>query len=419
MTSVLARARAFGLAALICSLLTLAWAGAARAAVYWGVVDETLKSPVALVGAANLDGSAPTSNYLEALETPGSTGTACGVAVNDAYLFWAGDKGIGRVNLDGPAVPLTIVPNLWRPCGLTADQTHVYWADRNNGAIGRAGIDGSAVNPNFLNGLDRPCDVAVAGGYLYWAQRFAIGRVKLDGSEFDPNLFPGYGPSEGCGLAVRGEYAYWGAHGAITRAALDGSEIDQNFVAGATGVEGISTDATHLYWVAHSLGFPAGIGRAGLDGSNPNRTWIPPDPATALHSPMQSSLLGVAVDARPSPPPLLLPERPVYFGKAKHDAKAGSVIVDVWVPDWGTLAVTAPGLRARVVADSLPHPNRGGALRWRVTLKPLKGRAGKRVRTQLKNKGVAAVTVSATFTTARTNPVSAVRKLKLRKQVKR
>jgi len=404
--------------ALAMLILCTGVAGNAAAALYWGVFDGKINAPVATVGAANLDGSGATSNYLADLPTPGSTGTTCGVAVNDAYLVWAGERGIGRVNLDGPAAPTTIVPNLLRPCGLTVDQTHVYWGNYYNGTIGRARLDGSEVNPAFVSGVSRPCDVAVAGGYLYWAEPGRIGRVRLDGSELDQSLFPGYGPFGGCGLAVRGQYVYWGAHGSIARASLDGSELDQSFIPTVGDVEGISTDSAHLYWIDHPSRALASVGRAALDGSEPNRTWIPSDPAGFLRSD-QSNLLGIAVDARPSPPPLLLPERPLRFGKAKHDVKAGTVRLDVWVPDWGKLAVSAPGLRCKVIADSVPHPKRGGALRWRVYLKPLEGLPGRRVRAQLKNKGIAEVRVSATFTVARTNPVSAVRKLKIRKQIRR
>ena len=205
-----------------------------------------------------------------------------------------------------------------------------------------------------------------------------------------------------------------GDRGSIVRASLDGSEPDQNFIAGVGKVEGIATDSNHIYWVDYSAGALASIGRASLDGSGSDRGWIF-SPGGALLGD-QSNLLGVAVDARPSPPPLLLPERPIQFGKARHDTKAGTVVLDIWVPDWGTLAVSAPGLRAKVIADSTPHPKRGGALRWRAYLKPLKGRHGRRIRTQLKNKGAAKVAVSATFTVARTNPVGAVRKVKLRKK---
>jgi hypothetical protein len=405
--------RAFGFAAMLA--LVLAAAGSAQAAVYWGLFDGSLNLPVATVGAANLDGSGANPNYLDDLETPGATGVACGVSVTATDLYWAGDHGIGRVNLDGPAAPVTVVPGLVRPCGLTVDQSHVYWGGIQQGSIGRANLDGSEANPAFVSGLSRPCDVAVAGDYLYWAEPLGIGRVRLDGSAPQRDFLPG-GPLRGCGFAVRGEYVYWGSGESIARARLDGSEYEPDFIAATGAVEGIATDASYIYWVDHPPRALSSIGRAGLDGSQPNRAWIPADPAGFLLG-AQSNVLGVAVDARPAPPPLLHPERPIRFGRAAHDSRAGTVVLDVWVPDWGALEVTSPGLRHRVIADTNPHPARGGALRWRVHLRPLKGRGGRRIRTRLKRRGVAAVTVRATYYAERTNPVGAVRRLKLRQRV--
>ncbi len=407
------RARALGLAMTVGLLACLALAGSASAAVYWGVNEWSFQPRVAAVGAASFDGGAWTGDYLKDLESPGSTGSACGVAVTATHLFWAGDRGIGAVNLDGPAVPRTIVPNLNGPCGVETDQTHVYWADAGSGSIGRAAVDGTAVEPAFLTGLRRPCAVALSGSSLYWVEAGTIGRVNLDGSGLKRNFLPG-SPASGCALEIRGAYAYWGVGRGIARASLDGSEYDPDFVAAAEGVSDIATDASHIYWAARPSGSsPATIGRARLDGTESQPTWIP------AATEMQSSILGVAVDARPTPPPLILPGRPIRFGKAKHHTRAGTVVLDVWVPDWGTLDVGCPGLRCRVIADTTPNPEQGGYLRWRAFLKPLKGRAGLRIRNQLKRKGVASATVNATFTSKRSEPVSAVRHLKIRKQVKR
>lgn len=391
-------------------------AAPASGAVYWGAFDGSFRPPAATVGAANLDGGTPIQNYLAGLETPGSTGAACGVSVDDSYLYWAGSEGIGRVNLDGPALPVTIVPNLHRPCGLTVDHAHIYWGNFQDGAVGRANLDGSEANLSFIAGLNRPCDVAVADGHLYWAERDGIGRANLDGSEPEHN-FLSVGPLSGCAIAVRDGYLYWGENEAIARIRLNGTELDGGFIADTGEVEGIATDAGHVYWVDHPPRSLASIGRTNLDGSEPNRAWIPSDPNEFPPS-AQSNLLGVAVDGRPSPPPLLRPARPIRFGKVTHYVRSGRASIEVWVPDRGELEVSAPGLACRVISDSTPHPARGGALRWRAFLHARNGKLGKRVRAKLKRKGVVPVTLSATFSTVRTPTVGAVRRLKLRLSAK-
>lgn len=394
------------------------WPAAASAAVYWGVFDGSFKSASATVGAANLDGGGVNRTYLKGLEAPGSTGAACGVSVSDSYLYWAGAEGIGRVNLDGAATPATIVPNLHRPCGLTVDESHVYWGNSSEGSLGRANLDGTEASSSFITGLDRPCDIAVGAGHVYWMQTQGIGRANLDGSNPEPDFLP-LGVHRGCGIAIRGQYLYWGQYEAIARANLDGTERDPTFIADTGGVEGIATDAGHIYWVDMAPGGAAGIGRAELDGGEPERAWIPPDPNGFVGG-GQSNVLGVAVDARPSPPPLLL-SASLSFGRVTHFPRSGRASVEVWVPRWGDLQVSAPGLACRVIAGSVSDPSGSGPLRWRVRVRPLNGPVGKRIRAKLKRKGAVTVTLTASFNAQRTPPATATKSLRLleRKPVRR
>jgi virginiamycin B lyase len=80
-------------------------------------------------------------------------------------------------------------------------------------------------------------------------------------------------------------YVYWGngATSAVGRASLDGSAPNQSFITGATGVDGVAVDAQNIYWADTS----GTIGRANLDGTGVDQSFIPAanDPA------------GVAVDA--------------------------------------------------------------------------------------------------------------------------
>ena len=104
---------------------------------------------------------------------------------------------------------------------------------------------------------------------------------------------------------------------------------------------------SHLYWASREEGT---IGRANLDGSGVVRSWI----ATRSFN-----LGGVAVDPRPSPVPLPLPSRPVTFGKVRHDRRAGTLVLDVWVPERGDLVLRAPRLGWKVLKGPEPPS-------WRV-----------------------------------------------------
>jgi virginiamycin B lyase len=84
-------------------------------------------------------------------------------------------------------------------------------------------------------------------------------------------------------------YVYWTSHdaGFIGRANLDGTNSDQTFIVGARAPSAVAADAQHLYWTNPNRNTNT-IGRADLDGTNVTQSFI-----TGVHSPS-----GVAVDAQ-------------------------------------------------------------------------------------------------------------------------
>jgi virginiamycin B lyase len=74
-------------------------------------------------------------------------------------------------------------------------------------------------------------------------------------------------------------YVYWSVGGpdngsggtTLGRADLDGSGVTHSFSVGATNPAPLAIDATHVYWA--NAGTDS-IGRANLDGSDPDPTWI-------------------------------------------------------------------------------------------------------------------------------------------------
>lgn len=376
-------------------------AGIATAAIYWGQGS---------LGAANLDGTEPNPEYLKTSLAPTFNASAgCGVAVTPGYLYWSGWFGIGRVNLEGPAAPATIVPSPAQQCGVSTDSAGLYWANTEAGSLVRANLDGSGIDSSLVTGLDHPCGTAVGSGHLYWVDWRGIGRSNLDGSE-PQRSFLSSAPS-GCGVAVDSTYVYWSSsssdnHGAVGRARLDGSEANPTFIAGLPGhVGSVALDPGHVYWTEWHEGMVySTIGRANIDGSAANGSWITTN---------SFNLGGIAVDARPTPPPLPLPSRPIQIGQLRHNLRTGVATLDVWVPARGELTVTAPTLGWKVLKGNSP-PYLAGSFRWRLKIWPGKrGKVAERLRTELRDKGKAAVTLNLSYAEEHQLPLSAVKRVSL------
>ncbi|HXR59751.1 MAG TPA: hypothetical protein VN732_00320, partial [Solirubrobacterales bacterium] len=367
----------------------------ASAAVYWDDVGG--------IAAANADGSSPNYKYFKPPFPSDSAGPSCGLAVSPTHLYWVGSFGIGRVNLEGPATPATISPHLQQPCGVAVDGAHVYWAEPPAGKIGRANLDGSEANTDLISGLGQPCGVAVDGTHLYWASGHGIGRANLDGSQPQPNFLstlPG-----GCGLGLDSQYLYWANDRAIGRVSRDGLFRQGDFIAGLDHVAGIAVDAGHVYWMNVPEGMNYGtIGRADIDGSDANRSWV---------STQKFNATSVAVDARPSPPPLPLPSRPIRFGKVSHDRRAGTAVLQVFVPERGELSVISPGIGWKVDKGPEPPPYRFGSFTWRLKLWPGRTPFGKKLRTRLRHKGRAPLTLRLSYNEEGQLPLTATKQVAL------
>ena len=69
-------------------------------------------------------------------------------------------------------------------------------------------------------------------------------------------------------------FVYWANVGGTTigRANLDGSSPNQSFITGASGPCGVAVNSAHIYWANSTTGT---IGRANLDGTSPDQSFIP------------------------------------------------------------------------------------------------------------------------------------------------
>jgi len=159
----------------------------------------------------------------------------------------------------------------------------VYWSEGN--FIGRANVDGSDPNFEFISGrseraIGSVCGLAVNESHIFWADavRNAIGRANIDGTE--PNYSFITDAREPCGIAVDESYVYWANRnagfinvgdvppsegpGSIGRARLDGSEPNQEYIVGPHRPCGVAVDDDFVFWTAELI--RDYVGRALLAG---------------------------------------------------------------------------------------------------------------------------------------------------------
>jgi hypothetical protein len=185
----------------------------------------------------------------------------------------------GRIGL-GTAIALAFVA-LAAPSALA---NYVYWPNLAGGTIGRAGLDGSQVNNAFIATTETPRSVAVDSQYIYWTQGTtgtgAIGRAKLDGTDIQPNFIPhsASGPYAPIGIAVTATHIYWANSSGpsnIGRANLDGSQPNNDFINDPNSLCGLAVDKNFLYYTAFLGGSSAAVARVPIGGGTPDDNFIP------------------------------------------------------------------------------------------------------------------------------------------------
>ena len=145
------------------------------------------------------------------------------------------------------------------------------------------------MNQNFIPAVGADEGVAVDSNYIYWTARVpgsfgvSIGRAKLDGSSPDASFINTAVWGDFLAqVAVNGNYIYWAdvSIGTVGRANLDGSNPQQVwFQPGFSRVAGVAVDANYIYTSLVNLGT---IGRANLDGTGENNNFIPSGNAQGL-----------------------------------------------------------------------------------------------------------------------------------------
>lgn len=382
----------------ILAVIALAYAASlggerTEAAVYW--------SDQSSISVANLDGSQAQRLYnpvgslgppAHAVEVRNSQGIV--VAGNGVYWVERFRGTIGRASVDGSGPDASFITGLSSPVGIAADATHLYWADQGTNMLGRARLDGTAVERAFIADGAGPCGVAVDGAHIYWGSLGAgtLGRANLDGTGVEREFVTG--AASPCWPVVSPTHVYWAAkvweeNGSIGRAPIGGGAADNAFVPAAGEPRDLAIDADHVYWADHGqrnlvgAGYnpdvdqPGAIARVRLDGSGLEPRLI----ATGLAT-------GIALDSRVlSPPATSRPSDFLRFVKLTHEKRTGTIRLLLGVPARGSLRVAGPKIGWRVDMGD-PPPQVVGSFVWKLKLWPgRRGKAAKRIRRQLRQKG--------------------------------
>ncbi len=235
------------------------------------------------IARADLNGRAVKARFI-----PYRSASFDGLAVGGGYVYFgAADELIGRASLDHDTIepefirillPGQLTPSYADEAGvsLALGGGYIYWAGAHD-RIGRATLDGAGIDPGFIEGLEwSASSAAVYGSHIYWTSEAGIGRADLNGRDVEQAFIPlsSVGASA---LAVAGGYIYWTGEGShdIGRARIDGGKVDRHFITRLRLREAkLVADGHFIYWQEHTLGPSQWIGRANINGRDVRRRFI-------------------------------------------------------------------------------------------------------------------------------------------------
>jgi len=327
--------------ATVCAAMLMLVSGHAYAALYWTNGSELAR--------ANMNGSEFDLEFIaedpDPIGTPVTYAGCESVAVGPSHIYWSEPArgSIARANLDGSGIEYHFLSGLEHPCGIAVDGTSIYWTEEEMGTIAKANLDGNEADRTFISGLVKPCGVAVGDGYLYWAGGHYLARAPLTGGVPQQIYKEGENAFDLCGVALDAAHVYWGGFGeSIGRAGLDGSNPEPSFITGIDRPCGIAVQGGRIYWTRNE---PVGsVQSTDLEGNHVVETVVD----------QGGYPCGMAADttmlSRPLYPPFVPHE--ISFGRSRHGIHSPVTFIRIKFPQAGTFKVrSGPSVRWRV----LPH----------------------------------------------------------------
>jgi hypothetical protein len=210
--------------------------------------------------------------------------------VPSATLYWAGNTAVSSMwvnDTTGVAIPGGRVDGI--STGLSGTDAFgwnatKFYIRQSSDQISQKNLDGTGSATDLVDTLCstvRGSDGSYQGvGSIYATAEYVyyncsvntwIGRVDADGQNNIRHFADGPGMPPGHFLTGDANWLYSYGGGAIYRAPIDGGP-SQVIVNNTGDVRGITTDGTYLYWASTS--YSNRIGRAKLDGTDQNNTWL-------------------------------------------------------------------------------------------------------------------------------------------------
>lgn len=360
----------------------------ARAALYWPTSDGLAR--------ANADGSEFDRQFIPAGPAgPLAESAVCqDVVVDASHLYWSepGRGAIGRSNLDGTGVEYDFITGLENPCGIAADATSIYWTEEKGGTIARANLDGGELDRDFIGGIAEPCGVAVGGGYIYWTAEHKLTRLALSGG-IPQRLYEDKASNGLCGVATDAAHVYWGGFGeSIGRAGLDGSHPEPSFITGIERPCGVAVQGPHIYWTRNIP--PGAVEGTAVEG---NRV------AEMIIDHPGGDPCGIAADSitvTPPPPPPPVLSHVISFWHSRHAIHSSATFIRIKFPQAGSFTIrTGSAVRWRVLlSHAAPALTLSGPEERLLKIEPAAGnRSAKALREKLRRTGRAQAVVSVHF----------------------
>ena len=205
-------------------------------------------------------------------------------------LYWAGNTAVGSAWINdttGVAIPGGRDDSISTTCS-SADafgwNSTMFFGRQDADKICQKSIDGTGSATELVDTLCSTVrgndgnyyglgSLYVTDEYLYYncSVNTWIGRVEVDGQNNIRHFADGSGVLWGHAMTGDANWLYSFGGNAIYRTAIDGGS-SQVLVNNTGDVRGITTDGTYLYWVSTS--YSNRIGRAKLDGTDQNNTWL-------------------------------------------------------------------------------------------------------------------------------------------------